>query len=115
MQSLRLLVSFVEKYKWYIVGFFLVVVVYIAYINISNYKSEQRVLRDTNKSLEAMIKERDTQIKDLQGQLDALKKEQELKERAITKYEYKRQKIMEPKSVKELKQRFKGLGYAPIN
>jgi peptidoglycan hydrolase CwlO-like protein len=115
MQSLQFLVNLAKKYKWYIVGFFLVVFIFSAYSLISNNKSEQRVLRDTNKSLEAIIKERDSQIKDLQEQIDALKKEQELKERAITKYENKRQKITEPKSVKELKQRFRGLGYEPTN
>jgi peptidoglycan hydrolase CwlO-like protein len=112
---MQLLVGFVKKYKWYIAGFVFIVLAYIVYTDITNYKSEQRVIRDTNKSLEKMVKEKDAQIKDLQDQLDVLKKEQELKEKTISKYEYKRQNITEPKSIKELKQRFRGLGYAPIN
>jgi peptidoglycan hydrolase CwlO-like protein len=112
---MQLLVSFLSRYKWYIAGFVFIVLAYIVYVDITNYKSEQKVIRDTNKSLEKMVKEKDAQIKDLQDQLDVLKKEQELKEKTISKYEYKRQKIVEPKSIKELKQRFKGLGYAPTN
>jgi peptidoglycan hydrolase CwlO-like protein len=112
---MQLLVSFLSRYKWYIAGFVFIVLAYIVYTDITNYKSEQKVIRDTNKSLEKMVKEKDAQIKDLQDQLDVLKKEQELKEKTISKYEYKRQKITEPKNVKELKQRFKGLGYEPTN
>jgi predicted Holliday junction resolvase-like endonuclease len=112
---MQLLVSILNRYKWYIAGFVFIVLAYIVYVDITNYKSEQKVIRDTNKSLEKMVKEKDAQIKDLQDQLDVLKKEQELKEKTISKYEYKRQKITEPKSVKELKQRFKGLGYEPTN
>jgi len=115
MQSLQLLVGFVKKYKWYIVGFVFAVLAYIVYVDITNYKSEQRVIRATNKSLEKMVKEKDAQIEDLQDQLNVLKKEQKLKEKTIVKYEYKRQNITEPKNIKELKQRFKELGYAPIN
>jgi predicted Holliday junction resolvase-like endonuclease len=112
---MQILVSILNRYKWYIAGFVFIVLAYIVYVDITNYKSEQKVIRDTNKSLERLVKEKDTQIKDLQDQLDVLKKEQELKEKTISKYEYKRQKITEPKSVKELKQRFKGLGYEPTN
>jgi predicted Holliday junction resolvase-like endonuclease len=112
---MQILVSLLNRYKWYIAGFVFIVLAYIVYVDITNYKSEQKVIRDTNKSLEKLVKEKDTQIKDLQDQLDVLKKEQELKEKTITKYEYKRQSITEPKSIKELKQRFRGLGYAPIN
>jgi predicted Holliday junction resolvase-like endonuclease len=112
---MQLLVSFLSRYKWYIAGFVFIVLAYIVYTDITNYKSEQKVIRDTNNSLEKLVKEKDAQIKDLQDQLDVLKKEQELKEKTISKYEYKRQKITEPKSVKELKQRFKGLGYEPTN
>jgi predicted Holliday junction resolvase-like endonuclease len=112
---MQILVSLLNRYKWYIAGFVFIVLAYIVYTDITNYKSEQKVIRDTNKSLERLVKEKDTQIKDLQDQLDVLKKEQELKEKTISKYEYKRQSIIEPKSVKELKQRFKGLGYEPTN
>jgi predicted Holliday junction resolvase-like endonuclease len=112
---MQILVSLLNRYKWYIAGFVFIVLAYIVYTDITNYKSEQRVIKATNEALERLVKEKDTQIKGLQDQLDILKKEQELKEKTITKYEYKRQKITEPKSVKELKQRFKGLGYEPTN
>jgi peptidoglycan hydrolase CwlO-like protein len=95
---MQILVSILNRYKWYIAGFVFIVFAYIVYTDITNYKSEQKVIRDTNKSLEKLVKEKDAQIKDLQDQLDVLKKEQELKEKTISKYEYKRQKIKRAKT-----------------
>lgn len=72
---------------------------------------ENKILQTSIRQQEAMLKEKDNQINQLQAQLEELKKQQLLYEKNITRIKQKRQKIQRPKDEKEIVERFKNLGY----
>jgi peptidoglycan hydrolase CwlO-like protein len=73
--------------------------------------AERKALEQVIKRQEGQLKEKDRKIEDLQAQLEALQKEQVLKERKVIELRKRRAEVKPPRSEGEVIERFRKLGY----
>jgi predicted PurR-regulated permease PerM len=77
----------------------------------ASMKRQNQILNQAVKQYEEIIKQKETQIQQLQERLEALQKEQVLRERKITILKKQKEQIQKPKSTEDLIKAFKELGY----
>ena len=78
---------------------------------VMHMKRQETIFRQAIKQQEQMIKQKEEQIQQLQEQLESLRKEQVLRERKVMVLKKQRMQIQKPRSVEEIVQEFKDLGY----
>ncbi|DAD54589.1 TPA: hypothetical protein [Aquificae Conch Spring virus] len=96
---------------WVLIVLGLLVLVFVMGVVLWFEKKDNAILKQAIEQQEQIIKKKEEQIQLLQEQLEALRKEQVLKEKRIVILKQKREQVQKPQTVKDLVKAFKELGY----
>lgn len=101
----------IRKILFYVVVVFLVLLLLALSFNLLSLHKKNRVLEESVKQYQKIVEQKEQELAVLQSQIEALQKEQVLREKRLSSLKRQRKEIKPPTTDTELVQKFRELGY----